>query len=412
MISDFGFLPPSEANQPYTVSEINAGIANLIESASNLVWVEGEISNWKKASSGHCYLRLKDEQSQIPAVIWRETASQLDFNPKDGVAVFAIGSIKVYQKGGYYQLTIHKLIPAGKGALFQAFEQLKEKLAAEGLFDHSKKKPLPDSISSVGVITSKQGAAIRDIVRVIADRSPQTDIILTDVAVQGAKAPADIVNAIEMMNDHTQTDCIIVGRGGGSIEDLWAFNDENVARAIFNSSIPVISAVGHETDFTISDFVADYRAATPSAAAEIAVSDCKEDLRYFEVCSQRFVNSFTSFFASSVQRYNRACSSRSLRTPLRIVEEAAQSYDEAQEKCYKALHANLHIMRNRLEYAGGRLQSLSPLSVLQRGYSVTVNSKGKTVRNSKELKSGEKVQIRFSQGSADAIINQVLPPEQ
>jgi exodeoxyribonuclease VII large subunit len=275
----FSFVPPAEAEKPYTISDINQGICSLIEAGNTLVWVEGEISNFKQASSGHCYLKLKDEQSQIPAVIWKTTAASLAFQPEEGMQIVAIASIRVYTRGGYYQLDLHKLQPSGRGALFAAFEKLKKKLDAEGLFDPARKRPLPPHVSRLGVITSKNGAAIKDIIKVTRSRSLSVDIVFIDVPVQGEKAAAAIAQALREMNTYGNVDCIIVGRGGGSIEDLWAFNEEVVARAIFDSKLPVISAVGHEIDFTIADFVADVRAPTPSAAAEIAVADDEQNRR-------------------------------------------------------------------------------------------------------------------------------------
>lgn len=407
MSSVFDFLPPQESEYPYTVSEVNSGIAQKLESGNSLIWVEGELSNWKRASSGHCYFRLKDEQSQIPAVMWRSTSSQLSFDPEDGMAVMAIGSIRVYQRGGYYQLEIHKMMPAGQGALHLAFEKLKEKLLKEGLFNPECKKPLPHSVKTLGVVTSKTGAAIRDIVRVVASRSPQTDIILVDTAVQGDKAPGQIVQAIQNLNNYGDVDLLIVGRGGGSIEDLWAFNDEQVARAIFNSQIPVISAVGHEIDFTIADFVADVRAATPSAAAEIAVPDSRENQKYFEACSERFANDFYRYFSQVQMRLDRAMTSRAIQRPLRLFQEAAQSRDEAQDRCCRSVKSILRSVNERFRFAGSRLQALSPLSVLGRGYSMVLDQEGNAVRSSEELSRGDKVTVRFAKGSAGATVDEI-----
>lgn len=407
MNSAFTFLPPSESEFPYTVSEINSGIAQKLETGNTVVWVEGELSNWKRASSGHCYFRLKDEQSQIPAVMWRSTTSQLTFEPEDGLAVMAIGSIRVYQRGGYYQLDIHRMMPAGQGALHLAFEKLKEKLLKEGLFDPEHKKPLPRSLKSIGVVTSKTGAAIRDIVRVVSSRAPQTDIVLVDTAVQGDKAPSEIDSAIQQLNHYGNVDLMIVGRGGGSIEDLWAFNDEKVARAIFESEIPVISAIGHEIDFTIADFVADVRAATPSAAAEISVPDCRERQRYFQACSERFTNDFHRYFSQIGTRLERAMTSRAIHRPLRMVQEAAQSRDEAQERCCRSLKTIFKTVNEKFNTAGSRLQSLSPLSILGRGYSVVIDKEGKTVRSSEEVKKGDQVTLRFAKGEAEAVVEKL-----
>lgn len=400
MNEHFEFLSPQQSDHPYTISEINEGISILLESGNTLVWVEGEISNWKPSSSGHCYFRLKDQESQIPAVIWRNTAQQLSFKPKDGDAVMAIASIRVYQKGGYYQLDIHRMQPLGSGALHAAFEKLKKKLEKEGLFDISHKKPLPASIMTVGVVTSKRGAAFQDIIRVISSRAPQTDIIIADVAVQGETAAASIAAAIRNFNDYGKVDCIIAGRGGGSIEDLWAFNEEIVARVIYESKIPVISAVGHEIDFTIADFVADLRAPTPSAAAEMVVADNKESQRYFTAYVDRFSIAFQRYFLGIQDRYDGLINRNALRRPLRMLLETSQYCDELEHRCSRGFGIILRRDIARLSSAASRLNSLSPLSVLARGYAVVSKGNGKTVRNSSELTPGETVKLRFHSGSA------------
>lgn len=400
MNESFEFLSPQESDHPYTISEINEGISLLLESGNTLIWVEGEISNWKPSSSGHCYFRLKDQQCQIPAVIWRTSAQQLSFKPQDGDAVMAVASIRVYQKGGYYQLDIHRLQPLGSGALHAAFEKLKSKLEQEGLFDVSHKKALPDSITTLGVVTSKRGAAIQDIIRVVASRAPQTDIILSDVAVQGEAAAASIAAAIRDFNAYGKVDCIIAGRGGGSIEDLWAFNEEIVARAIYESKIPVISAVGHEIDFTIADFVADLRAPTPSAAAEMVVADNKESQRYFSAYVDRFSVAFQRYFLDIQDRYDGLVNRNALRRPLRMLLEASQYCDDLEHQCSRSLAMILRRDVARLSSAASRLNSLSPLSVLARGYGVISKEDGKAVRSSSELTPGEMVKLRFYSGVA------------
>lgn len=403
-MSQFEFLPPSRSDRPYTVAEINEGIAALVESANSLVWVEGEISNWKPTSSGHCYFRLKDQDSQIPAVMWKTTASQLTFKPQDGTAVMAVASIKVYQKGGYYQLDIHRMQPLGSGALHLAFEKLKQKLEKEGLFDLSFKKPLPESVTTLGVITSKQGAAIHDIVRVISSRAPQTDIVLIDVPVQGIKAAHEIANAIARMNEYGKVDCLIVGRGGGSIEDLWAFNEEVVARAIFNSQIPVISAVGHEIDFTIADFVADLRAPTPSAAAEIAVADSRENRHYFDSCDQRFSGASRRYFDGTKDKYSRIITDKAFKVPIRMLKDGSQELDENESRCKRNLEILLERAVSKFVHAGAKLDALSPLSVLSRGFAVVTGSDGLAIRDSLQLSIGDPVQIKFFIGKAVAEI--------
>jgi exodeoxyribonuclease VII large subunit len=400
MSENFTFLQPSQSDRPYTISEINEGVALAIESGNTLVWVEGEISNWKPSGSGHCYFKLKDAQSQIPSVMWRNCVEQLSFRPEDGMAVMAIASIRVYQKGGYYQLDIHRLQPIGSGALAAAFEKLKAKLEKEGLFETSRKRPLPQSIRRIGVVSSKHGAAIRDIVRVVASRAPQTDIILVDSAVQGEKAPLEIAAGIKLLNECGNVDCIIVGRGGGSVEDLWAFNDEIVARAIYESKIPVISAVGHEIDFTISDFVADVRAATPSAAAEIAVPDCEENRRYFEICSDRFSKLISGYFEDIDSRYKTALSRSALKRPAQMIFNGRQMNDDLQERCNKNFKFLFHKLTSRFSSACSRLDSLSPLSVFARGYSIVSLPDGNVIKQARQLSVNDEVIMKFCEGSA------------
>ena len=403
----FEFLAPPQAERPYTISEVNEGISLILDSSNMLVWVEGEISNYRVSTNGHAYLRLKDAESQIPAVIWRQTVDRLKFAPEEGMAVFAIASVKVYRKGGYYQLDIHRLEPRGKGAILLAFEQLKKKLERQGLFDPAHKKELPLSVRRIGVVTSKQGAAIRDIVRVVASRAPQTDLVLVDVPVQGETAAPKIAAAIRDLNAYAQVDCIIVGRGGGSVEDLQPFNEEIVARAIYDSDIAVISAVGHEIDFTIADFVADVRAPTPSAAAEMAVPDHTESRKYLDACASRFSGAVTRYFTSFNRRYESCTDSRSLRRPLQLLLERQQELDEYSEACSRRFTDALRAAASRFSSLTSRLDALSPLAVLSRGYSVVTTTDGTPVRSADQIAQGQNVALRFSQGSANATVTTV-----
>jgi exodeoxyribonuclease VII large subunit len=407
----FEFLTPAEAGRPYSVSEINDGIAKILESGNPLVWVEGEISNWHISGSGHCYFRLKDAECQIPAVLWRSSAEKLagGFLPEDGLFISAVATIRVYRKAGCYQLDIHRMEPLGKGALFAAFEQLKKKLEKEGLFDQARKRPLPLSIRRIGVVTSKQGAAIQDIVRVVASRAPQTDIVLIDVPVQGETAAPKIAAAIGVMNEYGKVDCIIAGRGGGSSEDLWAWNEEVVARAIYDSDIPVISAVGHETDFTISDFVADLRAPTPSAAAEMAVPDSAENRKYFDTCASRFAGAAARYLESINDRFYDCVSSRGFGLPYRLVRELEQALDGHAEGLAQRYNRYLMTLAHRFSSASSRLHSASPVAVLSRGYSVVTTEKGMPVRDAAVLTPGQYVSMRFHKGSASAKVDKVLP---
>jgi exodeoxyribonuclease VII large subunit len=404
----FEFLPPAEAGRPYTVSEINDGITKILESGNSLVWVEGEISNWHVSGSGHCYFRLKDAECQVPVVLWRSTAEKLTgFVPEDGIFVSAIASIRVYRKSGYYQLDIHRMEPLGKGALFAAYERLKKKLEKEGLFDPAHKRPLPPSVRRLGVVTSKQGAAIRDIVRVTASRAPQTDIVLMDVPVQGETAAPKIAAALRAMNEYGQVDCIITGRGGGSAEDLWAWNEEVVARAIYDSEIPVIAAVGHETDFTIADFTADLRAPTPSAAAEMAVPDRAENRKYFDACAGRFAGAADRYFEDISGRFSECISSRGLLLPFRLVREHEQALDGNAEALSRRFSGYVKTLALNFSSAASRLHSSSPLAVLSRGYSVVTSRDGRTVRDASTLAPGQDVGLHFHKGTARANVESV-----
>jgi exodeoxyribonuclease VII large subunit len=286
--------------------------------------------------------------------------------------------------------------------LHLAFEKLKEKLLKEGLFDDDHKKPLPSSVSTLGVVTSKNGAALWDIVRVVASRAPQTNIVIIDTPVQGDKAAAQIAKSIKMMNDYGQVDVMIVGRGGGSIEDLWAFNEEVVARAIYDSKIPIISAVGHEIDFTIADFVADVRAPTPSAAAEMAVPDTKENERYFDACAERFAEAFRGYWYDINDRLDRCKQSSAWTRPVKIIQNAEQSLDNAGDRLIRSINSSIRIKDEKLKSLAARLNALSPLAVLGRGYSVVQDHKGKTIRSAKQLDFGDYVDIRFADGAVGA----------
>jgi exodeoxyribonuclease VII large subunit len=336
--------------------------------------------------------------------LWRTSAAQLTFRPEDGMAVLAVASIRVYAKGGYYQLDVHRMQPLGAGALFLAYEKLRKRLESEGLFDVSFKKPLPSSVKTLGVITSAKGAVIRDIARVVLSRAPQTDILLIDVPVQGEKAASEIAKAIRRMNEYGTVDCMIVGRGGGSIEDLWAFNEEIVARAIFDSIIPVISAVGHETDFTIADFVADVRAATPSAAAENAIRDSREYKTDYEKITQRFTNFSRRYFQNVKNRFDNITHDSAWRIPLSMLRDSMQSLDLTGDQFAAYVQHYFENTTTRMHTAGVRLNALSPLAVLARGYAVVSKSTGDSVRDASALAIDETVNMAFSKGTARAKI--------
>jgi exodeoxyribonuclease VII large subunit len=299
--------------------------------------------------------------------------------------------------------------PRGKGALYLAFEQLTKRLEKEGLFDPEHKKPLPLSINRLGVVTSKQGAAIRDIVKVVASRAPHIDIVLVDVPVQGEAAALQIAAGLAALNEWAKIDTIIVGRGGGSAEDLWPFNEEVVARAIYASKIPVISAVGHEIDFTIADFVADARAPTPSAAAELASPDRRENRKYFDQCATRFSASATDFFAQTLERFDNVLLSSSLRRAAQLIIDGQQELDDETIDFFRGFKNRAKSASDRLSIAFSRLNAISPLAVLSRGYSVVTKIDGSVVRSGGWLEPGETVTMRFQEGSAAATVTSVVP---
>jgi exodeoxyribonuclease VII large subunit len=349
----------------YTVAELSFALKGLLESSFPDVWVTGEVSNFRAAASGHYYFTLKDATAQLRAVCFRNQARYLKFKPQDGLSVIARGHLSVYEARGEYQLYVEYLEPAGVGALQFAFEQLKKKLAAEGLFDEARKKPLPALPRAIGVVTSPSGAAVRDILRVIKRRFPNMNLFLYPATVQGTSAAAEIVEGIEYFNQHPIVDVLIVGRGGGSLEDLWPFNEETVARAIAASQIPVISAVGHETDFTISDFVADLRAPTPSAAAELAVRR-REDFVAEIQNRVRHMSQYLRFRISEARgeltelRMHRAFQ----HFPVRVLERG-QRIDEALAEMERSLRGRLEAARRQLQELTAQLLRFEPKRLLE-----------------------------------------------
>ena len=390
-----------------SVSELNHYIRRVIEHNGYLkdICIKGEISNYKPHPSGHIYLTLKDEGSVLRAVMFRSAATGLRFAPEDGIKVSARGRISVYEPGGVYQLYIESLEQDGEGALYAAYEKLKKKLETEGLFDPAFKKPLPTYPESVCLITASSGAAVRDMMNVLSRRYPQAAVRLLPVSVQGEGAAPQIVKALELANDHHTGDVIIVGRGGGSIEDLWAFNEEMVARAIFASKIPVISAVGHETDFTIADFVADLRAPTPSAAAELAVPSASE-LRQKLVALQAELFAEIRHGLLSRQKQLEALSRHSALSSLpSIIAEKRITIDHLQKNSQHAFEARLQHLKNRFSVCAGKLDALSPLSALSRGYAYASLSDGTPLRHAVQLTPRTQFLLRVSDGTADCTVN-------
>ncbi len=385
-----------------TVSRVNNYIKRLIDSKSvlNDIWVKGEISNFKRHSSGHIYLTLKDESSVLKAVMFRAAASTLTFEPSDGTMVIAHGRISVYEAGGTYQLYIEDMTLDGVGDLYREFERLKAYLAEEGLFDEAYKKPIPRFPSRIGVVTAPTGAAVRDIINVITRRYPLAEIIIYPTLVQGVGAKESIVNAIEYFNATNSVDTLIVGRGGGSIEDLWAFNEECVARAIFASKIPVISAVGHETDFTIADFVADFRAPTPSAAAEVSVPSKQELSRLISIYNKRITTAITS----NIDRYRRSLSRMRLRNPQDKINDLSQFLDMKLQNLENVYRLRLNEKRNIYAELCAKLDTLSPLKTLTRGFAIATDVNGNILRNKSDFIKDREFLLRLRDGEVDCIV--------
>lgn len=370
--------------QGFAVSEVNQYLKQLLESQSELhhIPILGEISNFKRYASGHCYFTLKDEKSALKCVMFKSSAAHLSFEPQNGEKVVALGSISVYERDGAYQLYVTAMRRQGVGDLMQAYEALKEKLTKEGLFDESRKKPLPRLPRAIGIITSPSGAAVHDIITVSRRRNKGVKLILYPVKVQGEEAAGEIVRAIDFFHRHHLADLLIVGRGGGSIEDLWAFNEEPVVRAIAASEIPIISAVGHETDFTLSDFAADARAATPSQAAEIAVID---------VAAYR--NGIAFYWDKAAKLLEKE------------IHENAQLADSLQQELTQAMAAELDAKKHRLSLMAAKLSALSPLTVLSRGYSITTTAGHRAVQGVSDVSVGDTIRTTVADGTISSVVS-------
>ena len=392
-----------------TVTQLNNRIKGLLDMDPMLadVSVRGELSNYRIYPSGHHYFTLKDSESSLRCVMFKSSASKLRFRPESGMGVTAYGRVSVYPRDGAYQLYCSALVPEGTGDLQIAFEQLKAKLAAEGLFDPSYKKPLPEFPERIAIVTSSVGAAVHDMIRILGHRWPMTKVVLLPVRVQGVEAPPEIAGAIRYANAHHVADLIITGRGGGSIEDLWAFNDERVARAIFASEIPVISAVGHEPDVTIADYVADRRASTPSNAAEIAVPDwheMRESLESYEIRSRQAI---AKKLTQCAQNLDALRGKRVLRDPAVYIDDRRIELDNMRDRLAAAQDRQLAEKKQRFVKLGSALDAMSPLRVLTRGYSITEDRDGQPVRSVQELAAGDHVRILFRDGRADCRVENI-----
>lgn len=395
----------------WSVRDLTLYIKELLASNELLwgLWVRGEISNWKLYPSGHAYFTLKDEHAQVKCVMWRTYVQRLRFQPQNGMQVLAGGRVEVYERDGVYQLYVSEMEPAGLGALHQAFEQLKQKLAAEGLFDQGRKRPLPRLPRKVGIVTSPVGAAVRDMITVARRRWPGVHLLLAPAQVQGDEAPASLIAALELLQQVPEVDVIIIGRGGGSLEELWAFNDEALARAIARCRVPVVSAVGHETDFTIADFVADLRAPTPSAAAELVVPSRADLVAAIDGARQRLVLAVRQHIGRRRQQVAALASRPVLRRPLDRILAHRQRLDDLTRRLGLAAGARIRDGRARLAAAAARLDALSPLACLARGYAIALDAQGRALRDAAAVRPGDRVQVVLHRGRLLARVEATYP---
>ncbi len=391
-----------------SVTEVTKYLRELLEGDTVLqdLWVEGEVSNFSRPASGHLYFTIKDSGASLRCVMWRNTAVRQVYLPQDGEAVEVHGSVSVYEAGGQYQLYADQIRPAGEGALYQEFLRLKDSLEAEGLFDPERKRPIPEWPNRIGIVTSPTGAALRDMLDTLRRRFPLAEVILAPSPVQGDAAPAAIVAALERLNRVVQPEVILLARGGGSIEDLWAFNDELVARAIAASDAPVISGVGHETDFTIADFVADLRAPTPTAAAELATPDQEELRAALRERTQDLTSAAQNILTNT--RWTLSDLENRLRqhSPLTRIRSGRQRLDELVRRAGMSLTHRLQLRRTQLDGLRQHLSALSPEAVLGRGFSVVTKADGQVVRNVKDVQTGDGLRVRVSDGEFRAEVTE------
>ena len=389
---------------PITVTDLNKYIKSKIDSDEmlNNVLVKGEISNFKNHYTGHMYFTLKDENSLIKCVMFKTYTTHLSFMPKDGMKVIILGSVSVFERDGVYQVYAKAMKQDGLGSLYEAYEKLKAKLSGEGLFDESHKKKIPFMPKTIGVLTSNTGAVIRDIINVSTRRNPNVHIRLYPVPVQGAGAAEKIAEGIEFMNKNNLADVLIIGRGGGSLEDLWPFNEERVARAIYNSKIPIISAVGHETDFTIADFVADLRAPTPSAAAELAVANIDDVKSTLFLYNTRYKNALKKKLQLMRLSYEKCMARQAFKNPTQKINEQYIVIDMKVKAMQNKIQLKLKEERTKFIKQVSKLDTLSPLKTLARGYSIVTDSSNKIIKSVKDLKEDQNINIRLADGEKQA----------
>jgi len=384
----------------YTVSDVNRIIKQMIETRAEFfnIQLRGEVSNFRKYASGHCYFTLKDKNSVIKAVMFRGRASELKFLPKDGDQVLAIGRIGVYERDGIYQLYVDIMIASGAGDLMVAYEKLKQKLEKEGLFSSARKREIPAQPQKIGIITSQSGAAIHDIITVSKRRSPGVKLVFFPVKVQGEDAGLEIVKAINFMNKHKLADVLIVGRGGGSIEDLWAFNEERVVRAIASSEIPVVTAIGHETDFTLADFAADRRAATPSQAAEIVVPNVWELIRHLEQLNQRNIRAVTALVERNESKILEISNSLVFKEPDRWLADKKIAVDNCLNRIFLSMNRIQQEFEHKYALLVTRLDASSPLNIMSRGYSIARKADGTIIKTIDAINIGESIETVTKDG--------------
>ena len=397
------------AQQILSITQINEYIRSRMEADGllNAVAVRGEISNYKVYPSGHHYFTLKDEGAALKCVMFKGNAMRLRFRPDNGVKVIAMGKISVFPRDGAYQLYCTAMAMDGIGDLYAAFEQLKRKLEAQGLFDPAHKKPIPKYPGVIGIVTSSAGAAIHDMLRILRKRYPLAQVRLLPVRVQGAEAPGEIAGAIRYANLHRLADLLIVGRGGGSIEDLWAFNDELVAYAIYESEIPVISAVGHEPDVTISDFVADLRAATPSNAAELAVPDQDALRQTLDSMSSSMATALSRQLTAARRHYQLLSAHPALQSPVGYLEQRRRSLELLKNRLISAQNQSIGLRKQRYVAMTAKLDAMSPLKVLTRGYAMAQTQDGDVLRSVSQVRSGDRIRISLSDGALSADVTEV-----
>ncbi|MFP4199981.1 MAG: exodeoxyribonuclease VII large subunit [Clostridia bacterium] len=388
----------------WTVSEITAAVREALERPElQSVWVEGEVSNLRRPGSGHVYFTLKDSDAALRCVLFKSDAARIAFKLSDGMDILARGRIGVYERAGEYQLYVRGAEPAGLGSLHLALEQLRRKLEAEGVFDPQRKRPLPRYPRDIGVVTSRSGAALRDIVRVAGRRHSGVNLVLSHASVQGESAPGELMRALRLL-ERTDVDAIIIGRGGGSIEDLWGFNDEELVRAVADCPIPVVAAVGHETDFTLVDLAADARASTPSSAAEMLVPDISSQARELQSVGGRLSRALQRRLERARSRIRGALYARVFRHPEDLVRERQQRVDRASEEILRGISQRTREARQRLESLAERIRVLDPSSALGRGFALVTDLDGILVTSGEELQRGQRLQLRFARGGAEVAV--------